>query len=83
MSIPKVLKSGRADKAKLKPKEVDQKQLKMGIKVEMEHTNDSKVSKDIAMDHLAEIPDYYSRLKSMEASASHLQHPQLGSRSKK
>jgi hypothetical protein len=42
------------------------KQLKMGMKVEKEHTTDSKVAKKIALDHLAELPDYYTRLKKVE-----------------
>lgn len=42
------------------------KELEMGIKVELEHTNSKKLAKEIAMDHLAEIPDYYTRLKKME-----------------
>ena len=45
----------------------DQKQLEMGIKVEKEHTDDPEEAKEIAKDHLAELPDYYSRLKKMEA----------------
>ncbi len=45
------------------------KQIEMGKKVELEHTKNSKLAKDIAMDHLAEIPDYYSRLKKMEKEA--------------
>lgn len=44
----------------------DQKQLAMGIKIEMEHTKDKELAKSIAKDHLTEIPDYYSRLKKME-----------------
>ena len=44
----------------------DSEQLKMGIKVEMEHTNDKKIAKKIAKDHLVETPDYYTRLKKME-----------------
>lgn len=43
------------------------KQLKMGIKVEMEHTDDEKKAKEIAMDHLWEDPSYYSKLKKIEA----------------
>lgn len=39
-----------------------QKQLAIGIKVEMEHTQDPKEATGIAMDHLAEYPDYYTRL---------------------
>lgn len=49
--------------------EFNQKQLKMGIKVEMEHTKDKKIAKMIALDHLAEIPDYYTRLAKMEKEA--------------
>lgn len=44
----------------------DQRELKMGRKVEMEHTTDPKVSEEIASDHLEEIPDYYTRLDKME-----------------
>lgn len=41
-------------------------QLKMGIQVEQEHTSDSKVARKIALDHLWEKPDYYTRLKKVE-----------------
>ncbi len=44
----------------------DSDQLKMGIEVEKEHTDCPLLSKEIAKDHLAEIPDYYTRLKNME-----------------
>ena len=47
----------------------DKKQLAMGIKVEHEHTDDDDIAEAIAKDHLAEIPDYYTRLRSMEAQA--------------
>jgi hypothetical protein len=43
------------------------KQLAMGIKVEKEHTDDPEKAKEISKDHLAEFPDYYTRLKKMEA----------------
>lgn len=46
-----------------------QKQLDMGVLVEKEHSSDPEVRKRIAMDHLYEIPDYYTRLKKMEAEA--------------
>jgi len=42
-------------------------QLRMGIKVELEHTDDSAVAERIAKDHLDEMPDYYSRLRKMES----------------
>jgi hypothetical protein len=41
-------------------------QLKMGIDVEMEHTDDPSVAFEIAMDHLSEMPDYYSKLSTIE-----------------
>lgn len=46
----------------------DPEQIKMGIAVEKEHTTSSAVAERIAKDHLAEIPDYYTRLKKMEAA---------------
>jgi hypothetical protein len=46
-----------------------QKQLEMGIPIEHEHTRNKTLATDIALQHLDEIPDYYTRLKKMEASA--------------
>ena len=43
-----------------------EKELELGIKVEMEHTNDPKKAREIAKDHLVELPDYYTRLDKME-----------------
>ena len=42
--------------------EYDEKELKMGIKVELEHTDDVAVATTIAKQHLAEDPKYYSKL---------------------
>lgn len=42
-------------------------QLKMGVKVEHEHTKDTKLATKIALDHLNEKPDYYTALDNMEA----------------
>lgn len=36
-------------------------QIIRGIEVEMEHTNDPKVALEIAMDHLTEDPEYYTK----------------------
>ena len=44
-------------------------QLEMGIPIENEHTKDKDLATDIALQHLDEIPDYYSRLKKMESDA--------------
>ena len=37
-------------------------QLKLGVKVELEHTKDAKTAYEIALDHLNERPDYYTVL---------------------
>ncbi len=48
---------------------INPKQLEIGTKVEMEHTDDVKLARKIALDHLREIPDYYTRLLKMEREA--------------
>ena len=44
------------------PDQVDPTQLSTGIQIEMEHTNDVEIAKEIAMDHLTEDPKYYTKL---------------------
>lgn len=39
----------------------DKSDLEKGIKVEMEHTNDRTIAKEIAKDHLLEDPKYYDK----------------------
>ena len=46
-----------------------QRQLDMGEPIEHEHTKNHTLAKEIALQHLDEIPDYYTRLKKMEADA--------------
>jgi hypothetical protein len=41
-------------------------ELKLGIKVEGEHTGSKKMARMIALQHLEELPDYYTRLKKAE-----------------
>lgn len=49
----------------------DAEQIEAGTKVESEHVGDDEVkAKEISKDHLAEIPDYYTRLKKMEDAAT-------------
>ena len=60
---------GRALKKGFTENDANPEQLEMGIKIEMEHTDDPSVAKIIALDHLSEIPDYYTRLKKMEEDA--------------
>jgi hypothetical protein len=43
-------------------------QLNKGIRVELEHTTDRRVAREIALDHLKEFPDYYDRLAKAEKS---------------
>lgn len=63
----KAFKSPReiADKHKVSLTSI-MKQLKQGIKVEREHTSHEKMARKIALQHLDEFPDYYSRLKKIE-----------------
>ena len=58
------LKGGEGDQ--LSPEEVHPKELQKGIRHEMEHTNDPDVAEEIALDHLAEDPLYYTHLDKME-----------------
>jgi len=44
-------------------------EVEKGIKVEMEHTDNEMMAKRIVLDHLSEIPDYYTRLLKMEKEA--------------
>lgn len=44
-------------------------QLEIGVKIEKEHTDSDEKARRIALDHLFEIPDYYTRLTKMEKDA--------------
>jgi hypothetical protein len=50
-------------KTKLHPNQIHPQELRMGIRVETEHTEDPEKAKKIALDHLAENPFYYTALK--------------------
>lgn len=73
MAINK-LKGGKADK--LTPKDISDKfkvditkinkEIELGVNIELEHTDSKKLAKEITLDHLIEMPDYYTRLKKME-----------------
>ncbi len=54
------LKGGVGDKINIE--DVDINQLSIGTQIEMEHSNDDEVARSIALDHLAEDPDYYTKL---------------------
>jgi hypothetical protein len=64
-----VQKFMNAGKSEGKDLPVDELELSMGIQVEYEHTNDMEIARKIAMDHLVEIHDYYTRLAKMEKAA--------------
>jgi len=71
------IKGGKADKLSVKDiakkhnvsVESIESQIEIGKKIEMEHVDDIKLAEEISMDHLEEIPDYYTRLKKMEKEA--------------
>jgi hypothetical protein len=44
-------------------------EIKMGIRSEQVHDKDGDETLGIVMDHLREIPDYYTRLRKMETGA--------------
>lgn len=62
-----MLSGGRSAEKGITEADVDPKELAMGIKVEFEHCKCLHIAKKIALDHLAELPDYYSRLAKMES----------------
>lgn len=71
------IKGGKADK--MTAKDIAKKfnvsveeieaQIKKGIEIEKEHTNDKEKATEIAMDHVTEFPDYYDRIEKMEKDA--------------
>lgn len=61
------LKGGKSDGKDIT--KYDLKQILLGIKIEQEHTTNKMMALEITMDHLEEIPDYYTRLIEMEEEA--------------
>jgi hypothetical protein len=57
------LNEAKAKKVELHPNQIHPQELRMGIKVELEHTDELDKAKKIALDHLAENPFYYTALK--------------------
>lgn len=58
------IEGGLADSSKIG--DFNKEELKKGIRVEIEHTSDAVVALEIAMDHLKEDPEYYSKLEKIE-----------------
>lgn len=67
--VNEFLFAGVANEKKIDITKVDMNELRMGIAVEYEHTSSRMLATKIALDHLAEIPDYYTRLARMEEEA--------------
>jgi hypothetical protein len=75
--VKNTIKGGKSDK--MTPQNIANKfkvsvsdieaQLKKGVEVESEHTDDKEKAREIAMDHVSEFPDYYDRLEKMEKGA--------------
>ena len=64
--VEEFVNAGRAYEMGYTVDSVDEDELEMGIKIEMEHTTNREIAKRIALDHLTELPDYYTRLAKME-----------------
>jgi hypothetical protein len=56
-------KKAKKEEKPYNPNAIHPSELRMGIRVEMEHTDDPKKAEKIALDHLAENPYYYTALK--------------------
>ena len=67
-TLVRFLKNGRSVKDGITTKDVDPKELAMGVMVELEHTDDLETATRISLDHLAEFDTYYTALKKMEDS---------------
>ncbi len=64
-----LLRQGRMNEKGITEADVDAKELQMGIKIELEHSECTQIAKKIALDHLSELSDYYTRLNKMEKEA--------------
>ena len=64
--VEEFFNKGRAKEKGITENDVDPVELKMGIEVEYEHTSSEIIAKRIALDHLSECDDYYTKLKKME-----------------
>ena len=60
-----------------KPADFPAAKLAAGVKVEMEHTSSRAIATEIAMDHLTEDLNYYSKLKQVEKAGGSVSDPGL------
>jgi len=56
----------------------NEESLSDGIKVELEHTDDEGIAREITMDHLTEDPNYYEKLKKVEAASKRTAKVNIG-----
>lgn len=59
-NIVDTLKGGEGDNTN--DSKFDQEELQVGCLVELEHTDNASIAKEIATDHLTRVSDYYHRL---------------------
>jgi hypothetical protein len=57
---------GKAKDKGFTEEDADKEELAKGIEVESEHTPNEEMAKRIALDHLSEMDDYYTKLAKME-----------------
>lgn len=69
LQLGDTLKGGKSKVTSSEVKKYRDREIKKGIEVEREHTDDPATAVEIAMDHLEEFPDYYTRLDKMEKTA--------------
>ena len=62
---PNYIRGGLADG--VNPNRLNQEELQKGVSVELEHTNNPVIAREIATDHLVENPKYYDKLEKIEA----------------
>ncbi len=69
-SFVETLPGGQA--SGMRPSDFDPASLYQGQRVEMEHTSSPRIALEIAMDHLAEDPDYYRKLATIHLDGQRL-----------
>lgn len=60
---------GKFADSDLSVSDIDSAELSRGEEIETEHTSNKFIARRIALDHLVEIKDYYTRLDKMESEA--------------
>lgn len=63
------------------PCKINRKELKIGMRIEKEHTTNKKIAKAIAIAHICEFPNYYSKgLVPMELKLKRMKRRLIGLR---